>query len=197
MRIEPAIRSGLRLAGLLLPLWAASAVAADVIFSDATPSSGIDYRNVCGAAPGAKGWLAESMGAGAAWIDYDSDGNLDLYVVNGSSFTRAAGSGEPNRLYRGDGRGGFTDVTVKAGVGHRGWGLGVATGDIDNDGDPDLYLTNLGPNVLYRNRGDGTFEDIVQPRNRSAGRPCEAWRSGWGAPGCSGDPAGHGWRCQF
>jgi len=133
---------------------------AEMTFVDATQGSGIDSVNVCGS-PKDKGWLTEYMGAGAAWLDYDGDGHLDLYVVNGSAYDRAPLGGEPNRLYRGDGRGGFTDVTDKAGVGHRGWGYGVAVGDYDNDGRPDLYVTNLGPNVLYRNRGDGTFEDAT------------------------------------
>jgi hypothetical protein len=130
-------------------------------FVDATPASGIRYLNVCGGAIGEKGWLNEGMGAGAAWLDYDGDGNLDLYVVNGSAFDRKPGEGEPNQLYRGDGKGKFTDVSDKAGVNHRGWGYGVTVGDYDNDGDPDLFVTNLGPNVLYRNRGDGTFEDVT------------------------------------
>ena len=129
--------------------------------SDATPGSGINYRNVCGAPPAAKGWLPEGMGAGAAWLDYDGDGCLDLYLVNGSALDRRPGQGEPNKLYRGDGRGRFVDVTDRAGVGDRGWGYGVAVGDIDNDGYPDIYVTNMGPNVLYRNNGDGTFTDIT------------------------------------
>ena len=131
-------------------------------FADATPGSGIDYRNVCGAQAADKGWLVEGMGAGAAWLDYDLDGSLDLYVINGSTFDRAVGQGERNRLYRGDGKGRFADVTERAGVGDRGWGYGVAVGDYDNDGDPDLYVTNLGPNILYRNRGDGTFENTTE-----------------------------------
>jgi len=140
-----------------LPLAAASPFR----FVDATPGSGIDYHNVCGAPVGSKHWLNEGMGAGAAWLDYDGDGKLDLYVVNGSAFEREAGQGEPNRLFRGDGKGKFVDVTAKSGTGDRGWGYGVTVGDYDNDGDPDLYVTNFGPNVLYRNRGDGTFEDVT------------------------------------
>jgi Flp pilus assembly protein TadD len=130
-------------------------------FGDATNGSGIDYVNVCGAPGLDKGWSTEEIGAGAAWLDYDGDGLLDLYLVNGSTHDREPGHGEPNRLFRGDGRGHFVDVTARAGVGDRGWGYGVAIGDIDNDGDPDLYVTNYGPNVLYRNNGDGTFTDVT------------------------------------
>ncbi|ANM32035.1 hypothetical protein ABI59_02440 [Acidobacteria bacterium Mor1] len=131
------------------------------LFTDATADSGIEFTNVCGAAPRGKRYLTESMGSGAAWLDYDGDGNLDLYLVNGSDYDRKPGQGEPNRLYRGNGKGGFADVTKRAGVGDRGWGQGVAVGDIDNDGAPDIYVTNLGANRLFRNRGDGAFEDIT------------------------------------
>ena len=136
-------------------------VAAQVTFQDVAAASGIDFRNVCGSEPGSKGWLSESMGAGAAWLDYDGDGFLDLYLVNGSTFERK-GPGEPNRLFRNDGKGHFVDVTERAGVGHRGWGYGVAVGDFDSDGHPDLYIGNNGKNVLYRNKGDGTFEDVTE-----------------------------------
>src|SRR6185436_18024638 len=102
---------------------------AAMTFSDATPGSGIDFRNLCGANPSHKDFITESMGAGAAWLDYDGDGKLDLYLVNGSTHDRKANEGEPNRLLRGDGRGHFVDVTKQAGVGHRGWGFGVAVGD--------------------------------------------------------------------
>jgi len=147
--------------GLTLVGSIASSAFATMRFVDATKESGIVFQPVCGAVPGEKGWLIESMGSGAAWLDYDGDGNLDLYVVNGSSLDRAAGKGEPNRLYRGDGKGSFEDVTTKAGVGDRGWGFGAAVGDFDNDGDPDLFVANRGANVLYRNDGDGTFIDVT------------------------------------
>jgi hypothetical protein len=135
--------------------------AASLRFVDATKDAGVVVRNVCGAEPGAKGWLDEAMGAGAAWLDYDGDGKLDLYVVNGSTHERAPGEGEPNRLFRGDGKGKFKDVTATSGLGDRGWGHGVTIGDVDNDGRPDVYVTNHGPNTLYRNRGDGTFENVT------------------------------------
>ena len=140
-------------------------------FLDATASSGIDYRNLSGARGAGKKWLTEAMGVGSAWLDYDGDGHLDLYVVNGSTYERGVERGEPNRMYRGDGRGRFTDVTLKTGTGHRGWGYGVAIGDVDNDGHKDIYVTNLGPNVLYRNRGNGTFENTT----RTAGVHGGSW----------------------
>ncbi len=140
-------------------------------FSDRTLAAGIDYRNVCGSAPDKKGWLLESMGAGAAWLDYDGDGTLDLYLVNGSTLDRALGQGEPSRLYRGAGGGRFVDVTQKAGVAHRGWGFGVAVGDVDNDGDPDIFVTSYGPDELNRNNGNGTFSDVTE----QAGVSDERW----------------------
>ncbi len=157
-------------------------LAAGPSFSDATAASGIRYRNVCGAKQADKGWLTESMGAGAGWLDYDGDGNLDLYIVNGSSYEDGPTGGQPNQLYRGDGKGKFTEVGAKAGVDHRGWGFGVTVGDYDNDGDPDLYVTNFAANVLYRNDGDGTFTDVtakavsVTPSGPPR-RPSSTWRA--------------------
>ena len=112
-----------------------------------------------------KGFIIEAKGGGAAFLDYDRDGDQDLYVVNGQ--TREFILGRPgaikltNHLYRNDGDWKFTDVTKEAGVGHAGWGYGVVAADYDNDGDQDLYVANVGPNVLYRNNGDGTFTDVT------------------------------------
>ena len=160
-RRGPAGTSAAVLVSLLLGLvLTAQPVAAGMRFTDATQAAGIEIRLVHGAPADDKGWLVEGLGSGAAWLDYDGDGDLDLYIVNGSTFDRGATRGEPNRLFANDGDGTFTDVTGKAGVGHRGWGLGATIGDYDGDGDSDIYVTNFGPNVLYRNDGDGTFSDV-------------------------------------
>ena len=132
--------------------------------------AGILYRNVSGDPD--KRYIVSSLGSGAALLDFDQDGDLDLYLVNGSLLQgtqiRAAA---PNRLYRNDGAWKFTDVTQKAGVGHSGWGMGCAVGDFDNDGLDDLLVTNLGKDALYRNRGDGSFEEVTQ----GAGLDHEGW----------------------
>lgn len=109
--------------------------------------------------------IIDSLGAGAAWLDYDGDGDPDLYLAQGA--TEAAPSGPPDRLWRndgdidGDGNPDFTDVTEEAGLGDTRWTFGVAAADYDNDGDTDLYLANWGANRLYRNNGDGTFTDVA------------------------------------
>jgi len=127
-----------------------------------------------------KRYILESMGSGCALFDYDGDGDLDIYLVNASTLERLAQGlpGEPNRLFRNDGGFHFTDVTDHAGVGARGFGQGVAVGDIDNDGAPDVYVTNYGPDVLYRNNGDGTFTEL-----RAAGVADPRW----GASAAFGD----------
>jgi len=104
----------------------------------------------------------ENMTAGLALFDYNGDGRIDIYFVNGAPLPGAdADATRRNALYRNDGGWRFTDVTDQAGVGDAGYGLGAAAADYDNDGDQDLYLSNFGPNVLYRNNGDGTFTDVT------------------------------------
>lgn len=117
--------------------------------------------------------MPEIMGAGVALLDYDNDGDLDVYLVQGATLDADAKPLVPpppgwkpgNRLFRNmlaeTGELRFVDVTEKAGVGHVGYGMGAAVGDYDNDGHPDLYVTNFGPNVLYHNNGDGTFTDVT------------------------------------
>jgi hypothetical protein len=111
--------------------------------------------------------LVETVGGGAVFLDYDQDGYLDLYMSNGS-FTEGLSEGDKpegdqtNQLFRNKGDGTYEDVTQKAGVGDEGYGMGMTVGDINNDGYPEIYITNYGPNVLYLNNGDGTFTDISE-----------------------------------
>ncbi len=108
-------------------------------------------------------YIVESVSAGLALFDYDGDGLIDIYFLNGAPLKGAHADTPPtNALYHNEGGWKFKDVSAAADVADRGYGLGVAVGDYDNDGDPDLYLNNYGPNVLYRNNGDGTFTDATQ-----------------------------------
>jgi hypothetical protein len=113
--------------------------------------------------------IIESNAAGCAFLDYDGDGDLDAYLVNGAyveGFSGVRGRRNKdkltNALYRNNGDGTFTDVTQQAGVGDKGMGMGVSVADYDNDGDQDLFVTNYGPNAFYRNNGNGTFTDITR-----------------------------------
>ncbi len=147
----------------------------DIRFKDVTLESGIEFLHTQG---GKKlNAISEVVGSGACMADYDNDGFVDIYAVNGTGYTHYYGkkwwwSKEPyNTLYHNDGDGTFTDVTENAGVGDSGWGMGCAFGDYDNDGNPDLYVTNYGANVLYHNNGDGTFTDVTE----EAGVGNEGW----------------------
>ncbi len=100
------------------------------------------------------------MGGGAALFDMDGDGDLDVLLVQ-SGTLGADDRGPRHRLFRNDGRGHFTDATAGSGVDVAGYGMGVATGDYDNDGDVDVYLTNLGTNVLLQNDGRGVFTNVT------------------------------------
>ena len=145
---------------LLAALLCALPLRAQPRFSDQTAAAGITYRNVFGGQE--KHYILESHGSGAAFFDHDSDGDIDLYIVNGATFaTYRDRSGPGNALYRNEGDGTFVEITRKAEVGDAGWGGGVAVGDIDNDGRPDLYATNYGANVLYHNRGSDRFADAT------------------------------------
>jgi hypothetical protein len=128
-------------------------------FQDITADSGIDFVATDGG--DGRHLFPEFLGRGVALFDYDADGDLDIYLPNGARLADGDAVARPNTLYRNDGQARFTDVTAAAGVGHTGYGLGCAVGDVDNDGWPDLYVTNLGANVLYRNLRDGAFEDIT------------------------------------
>ena len=132
-------------------------------------------RVVYAGRPG-KDHLLDSSGTGAGFIDYDLDGDLDVYIVNGWKLSGSTVVERgTNALYRNRGDGTFEDVTGPAGVSGEGhWGSGVTVADYDNDGWPDLLVTNFGPNVLYRNRGDGTFENVAA----RAGIESPGWNTG-------------------
>ena len=128
-------------------------------FTDVTAELGIEFRHVNGES--GRKYFIEPIGSGVALFDFDNDGDLDLYFVNGSDLPGMISSIPPtNRLYRNDGDA-FTDITDDASVGDTGYGLGCCVGDYNNDGFTDLYVTNYGPNVLYRNNGDDTFTDVT------------------------------------
>jgi hypothetical protein len=129
----------------------------------------------------AKKLITETTGSGAAFFDYDSDGAIDLYVVNGQTLEEAGlgRGGEPDQLFRNLGNGEFVEVTAQAGVGDRGWGGGAAAADYDNDGDVDLLVTNYAEDSLYRNNGDGTFTEVAE--EAGVGDPR------WGASAAFGD----------
>ena len=157
--------------------------AARVVYFDATPASGLHFQHQ-NSATAAK-YLIETMGGGTALFDYDNDGWLDVFFVNGARLKNPQSDREPvdksapefwNRLFRNNHDGTFTDVTEKAGLQGTGYGMGVATGDYNNDGFADLLVTTYGGAFLYRNNGDGTFTDVT----RAAGIGSEGWTTSAG-----------------
>ncbi|HUL33765.1 MAG TPA: CRTAC1 family protein [Candidatus Eisenbacteria bacterium] len=152
---------------------------APVVFADITKQSGLAKFHHRSGSP-AKETILETMGSGVALLDYDNDGWLDIYLVNGSTFAAMKGRETPPRamLLHNNHDGTFTDVTEKAGVANERWGFGVAVGDFDNDGWPDIYVANFGKNRLYHNNHDGTFTDVAE----KAGVALGGWSTGptWG-----------------
>jgi len=135
--------------------------AGQAVFRDVTAETGITFTHTDGSS--GRHYIMETVTAGLALFDYDNDGDIDVYFVNGAPLPGAEAKTPPkDALYRNDGEWKFTDVTDEAGVAETGYGLGVAIGDCDNDGDQDIFVNNYGPDVLYRNNGDGTFTDITQ-----------------------------------
>ncbi len=134
-------------------------------FEDVTTKSGINFQHSFGEK--ALSSIQEGTGSGCAWLDYNNDGLMDLYVVNGrhvdglTNHSAPDGMGATNHLYRNNGDGTFTDVTTQAGVPGSGFGVGVTAGDFDNDGNEDLYVTQYNSAILYHNNGNGTFTDVT------------------------------------
>ena len=128
-------------------------------FVDVAGRVGVTLMNVAGGA--SKDYIIEANGNGAAFFDYDNDGDMDILIANGSTLDNYKKGGDPMiALYKNNG-GTFADVTREAGLVKRGWGIGVCAGDYNNDGFQDFYLTAYGPNVLFRNNGNGVFSDVT------------------------------------
>src|ERR1700723_1451027 len=146
-----------------------------VIFKDIAEKAGLTtWRHAMGTPE--KNYILETTGSGVALLDYDNDGWLDIYMVNGSTFDAMAGKTElPHAaLFHNNHDGTFTNVAEKAGVTNNRWGFGVAIGDYDNDGWPDIYVSNYGKNRLYHNNHDGTFTDVAEKAGVAVGK----WSTG-------------------
>ncbi len=152
---------------------------APVVFVDITHQAGLDKFHHRSGSPETS-TILEAPGSGVALLDYDNDGWLDIYLLNGSTVaaTKGAESAPRAMLFHNNHNGTFTDVTDKAGVSNDRWGFGVAVGDYDNDGWPDIYVSNYGKNRLYHNNHDGTFTDVAE----KAGVALGGWSTGatWG-----------------
>ncbi|MEM7204112.1 MAG: FG-GAP-like repeat-containing protein [Planctomycetota bacterium] len=147
---------------------------AEVRFTEVAAEAGLRFRHE--AAEGLF-YIVDEMGPGAAWLDADGDGDLDAYVVQGGRiYLTERGEPQPNRFFRNLGDGRFADETEASGAGDRGYGIGCAAADYDNDGDTDLYVTNVGPDVLLENDGTGRFTDVTAS-------------AGLGEAGCSSSAA--------
>lgn len=163
-----------------------------IAFEDGSQASGLSHFTLVSGTP-EKRYLVEAMSGGVCLLDYARDGLLDIYFVNGGrmeSFRSGSSSGVRNALFRNQGNRSFRDVTEEAGVGGNGsWGYGCSVADYDNDSWPDLYVTNYGPNILYRNLGDGRFEDVTSAAG--VGDPRWSTGSAWA------DYNGDGWADLF
>ena len=150
-----------------------------VVFEDVSKASGLaSWNHVMGTPQ--KRFILETDGSGVGLIDYDNDGWLDIYLVNGSTYNALEGKEEPPHaaLFHNNHDGTFTNVTEKAGVANDRWGFGVAIGDYDNDGWPDIFVADFGKNRLYHNNHDGTFTDVAEQAGVTLGN----WSDGatWG-----------------
>src|SRR6266850_4844144 len=152
---------------------------APVVFEDVTARTALaNFHNLSGAPE--KNYIPDTASGGVAILDYDGDGRPDIYLLNGSTFDAMRGKGKAPRaaLYHNLGNWRFEDVTDKAGVANERWGMGVAVGDYDNDGKPDIFVSNFGISRLYHNNGDGTFTDVAE----KVGVARKGWSTGatWG-----------------
>src|SRR6266567_5335173 len=140
----------------------ASALSLGVQFVNVAREAGLRTKTIFGGEKKNK-FLLETTGCGAAFFDYDNDGWLDIFMVNGTRFEAKYAKGEEptSRLYKNNRDGTFTDITAQAGLLRTGWGQGVCAGDYDNDGHDDLFVTYWGDCALYHNNGDGTFTDVA------------------------------------
>ncbi len=147
---------------LMLGLWSGRSVPAGIAFEEIAARTGLNFVTENSPTPNKN--QVETMVAGAALFDYDGDGYLDVYLVNGAAIPSLKKESPAywNRLFHNNRDGTFTDVTSTAGVAGAGYGMGVAVGDCDNDGRPDLFLANVTGNQLFHNNGDGTFTDVTQ-----------------------------------
>jgi enediyne biosynthesis protein E4 len=147
----------------LIPCVLAAAFApSGVIFRDVSAKAGLDSVIISGGPQ--KNYVLEVNGSGLCWLDYNGDGRMDVYLVNGATLAQLQNKSPQkttNHLYRNNGDGTFTDQTSAANVPGRGWGFGCVAADYDNDGNVDLFVTNFGPNILYRNLGGGKFADVT------------------------------------
>ena len=171
---------------IVLLVCACLPASANVKFVDVTEAAGIRFRHITGAT--GERYMPETMGSGCAFLDYDTDGNLDILLLNGRDW-HAPDATHTSRLYRNLGNGKFSDVTEAAKLNVPMYSMGVTSADYDNDGDADIYLTAVGKNRMFRNNGDGTFTDATDFAN--------VGDAGWGTSAAFFDADRDGWLDLF